>query len=154
MTAVSDALHVACPACDTLNRVPAERPSEGARCGHCRAALFQGQPLLLNTARFPRHAEKSDIPLLVDFWAEWCGPCRAMAPEFERAAALLEPKLRLAKVNVDEEPALAQKFAIRSIPTLAVILHGRELGRTAGAMRASGLATWAQQFAGTVKARV
>ena len=139
-------LHVVCPECDAINRVPGDRLLDGGRCGKCQAALFQGHPLALDGARFPRHAGQSDIPLLIDFWASWCGPCRTMAPEFERAAARLEPAFRLAKVDVDAEPALAGKFGIRSIPTLAVVLHGRELGRTAGAMRIADLERWARQL--------
>jgi len=98
----------------------------------------------LGTARFERHLAKSDIPLLIDFWAPWCGPCRAMAPDFERAAATLEPAVRLVKVNVDEEPALAQPFGISSIPALVLALHGRELARIAGARSATQLIDWAR----------
>ena len=143
----SDSLHVVCPNCDAVNRVPGVRLAAGPRCGECHRALFEGQPVALDGARFARHLEKSDIPLLVDFWAPWCGPCRAMAPEFVRAAPRLEPRLRLVKVNVDEEPALAQRFAVRSIPTLALLLHGRELGRSAGARSAEELARWVESRA-------
>ena len=99
----------------------------------------------LDTARFERHLEKSDVPLVVDFWAAWCGPCRAMAPEFERAAAMLEPEARLVKVNVDEEPALAQQFQTRSIPTILIALHGREVARVAGARSAAQLVEWVRR---------
>ncbi|MBV8492694.1 MAG: thioredoxin TrxC [Alphaproteobacteria bacterium] len=135
-------LHILCPHCDTINRVPRVRLEEGGRCGECRQALFEGHPVALDTARFERHLAKSDVPLIIDFWASWCGPCRAMAPEFEKAAAALEPEARLVKVNVDEEPALAQRFQVRSIPTLVLALHGRELARTAGARSAAQLAEW------------
>jgi thioredoxin 2 len=138
-------LHVVCPHCDSVNRVPRAKLAAGARCGSCHSPLFEGRPVPLDAARFDRHLEKSDLPLLVDFWAEWCGPCKAMAPEFERAAARLEPRLRLVKVNVDEAPALAQRYAIRSIPTLALLLHGRELGRSAGAMSAAQTEAWLQR---------
>lgn len=139
---MDETLHVVCPQCDTVNRLPRERLAAGGRCGECREALFQGHPVALDTARFERHATKGDLPLLVDFWAAWCGPCRAMAPEFERAAAALEPAVRLVKVNVDEEPALADRFGVRSIPTLALISKGREVARTAGARSAAQLAEW------------
>lgn len=140
----SEVLHVVCPRCDALNRLPQTRLGDGGKCGSCRAPLFEGKPIPLDDARFPRHLDKGDIPLLVDFWAEWCGPCRAMAPEFERAAQRLEPQLRLVKVNVDEAPELARRFGIRSIPTLALLHRGREVARTAGAMPAAELERWVQ----------
>jgi thioredoxin 2 len=140
--------HIACPHCDAINRVPRERLANhdalGGRCGNCHQALFNGQPVALDTVRFERHLEKSDVPLLIDFWAELCGPCRMMAPEFERAAAAIEPRARLVKVNVDAEPALAQRFQVRSIPTLVLALHGSELARSAGARSASQLAQWVE----------
>ena len=139
-----DTLHVVCPHCDAVNRVPRARLGGGPRCGECRRPLFEGRPVELDGARFARHLEKSDIPLLVDFWAPWCGPCRAMAPEFVAATQRLEPQLRLVKVNVDAEPALAQRFSVRSIPTLALLLHGKELGRSAGARSAADLVRWVE----------
>ena len=142
-------VHIVCPHCDTINRVPRERLANhdagGGRCGHCHQALFDGHPVTLDTARFERHLEKSDVPLVVDFWAAWCGPCKAMAPEFERAAATLEPEARLVKVNVDEQPALAQRFAVRSIPSIVIALHGRELARVAGARSAAQLVEWVRR---------
>ena len=142
-------VHIVCPHCDTINRVPRERLANhdagGGRCDQCHQALFDGHPLALDTARFERNLAKSDVPLVVDFWASWCGPCRAMAPEFERAAAMLEPEARLVKVNVDEEPALAQKFQTRSIPTILIALHGRELARIAGARSMAQLTEWVRQ---------
>jgi thioredoxin 2 len=143
------AVHIVCPHCDTINRLPRERLANhdagGGRCGYCHQALFEGHPVALDTARCERHLAKSDVPLVVDFWAAWCGPCRAMAPEFERAAAMLEPEVRLVKVNVDEEPALAQKFQMRSIPTILIALHGRELARAAGARSAAQLVEWVRR---------
>jgi thioredoxin 2 len=139
----TQALLIVCPHCDTLNRAPAHKLAAGGKCGECHQALFDGHPLALDTARFRRQLDKSDIPLLVDFWAAWCGPCRAMAPEFERAAVRLEPQFRLVKVNVDEEPEIAAQYRVQSIPTVALLLHGRELARRAGAMPASALVEWA-----------
>jgi thioredoxin 2 len=136
-------LHIVCPHCDTINRVPRDKLSGGGRCGQCHQALFDGQPVALDTARLERHLAKSDIPLLIDFWAPWCGPCRAMAPEFERAAAMLEPAVRLVKVNVDDEPGPAQRFLVSGIPALVLALHGRELARSAGARSAAQLVEWA-----------
>jgi thioredoxin 2 len=146
---MNTALHIVCPHCDTINRVPQEKLGSRGRCGQCHQALFDGHPVALDTARFERHLAKSDVPLLIDFWAPWCGPCRAMAPEFERAAAVLEPALRLVKVNVDEEPALAQRFRVSGIPALVLALHDRELARSAGARSAAQLVDWVRaQLAG------
>ena len=145
---IEDPLIIPCPHCDTLNRVAREKLAQGGRCGQCHRPLFTGHPLALGKERFERHLEKSDVPLLIDFWAPWCGPCRSMAPEFERAARELEPAIRLVKINVDEEPELAQRFGVSSIPTIALVRHGRELGRTAGVMPASQLQRWARERAG------
>ncbi len=145
-------LYIVCPHCDTINRAPRARLAgdggsgggSGGKCGECREALFDGRPVALDTARVERHLAKSGVPLLVDFWAPWCGPCRAMAPEFERAAALLEPAIRLVKINVDEEPALSERFQVRSIPTLMLAFAGRELARAAGSRSAAQLVEWAR----------
>ena len=138
-------VHILCPHCDTINRVPRDRAAKDGRCGQCHQALFDAHPVALDTARFERHLAKGDVPLLVDFWAAWCGPCRAMAPEFEKAAAALEPEVRLVKINVDEEPVLAQKFQVRSIPTLVLAFQGRELARSAGAHSAAQLVEWVRR---------
>ena len=136
-------LQVVCPHCDAINRVPAARLGERPRCGECRAALFDAKPVALSEARFRRHLKHSGIPLLVDFWASWCGPCRAMAPAFEEAARTLEPRLRLVKVSTEEAPQLAAELAIRSIPTLALFVGGREVARQAGALPARNIIAWA-----------
>ena len=141
---MSESLQIVCPACDATNRVPAARLGEGPRCGACKAPLFQAKPVALDEARFRRHLRNSGIPLLVDFWASWCGPCRMMAPEFEKAAAQLEPRIRLLKVSTEEAPNLAAELGIRSIPTLALFAGGQEVARQAGAMPARSIVAWAE----------
>jgi thioredoxin 2 len=142
---MSDAIHVVCGHCDAINRVPAARLGADPKCGQCHRPLFEGHPLALDEGRFERHLTRSDLPLLVDFWAPWCGPCRMMAPAFEAAARELEPGLRLVKVNTEEAQGLAARHGIRSIPTLALFRAGREVARQAGAMDARTIAAWARQ---------
>lgn len=135
---------VPCPACHAGNRLPAAKPYNQAKCGKCGAKLFQGKPLTLNADAFARHAGAGDIPLLVDFWAEWCGPCKMMAPAFETAAQALEPRVRLGKVDTEANQDLAARFNIRSIPTLVMFRGGKEIARVSGAMSAPQLQAWAE----------
>jgi thioredoxin 2 len=139
---MTDPLLVACPHCQSLNRVPAARLGEQPECGRCHQPLFTGRPLALDAAGFTAHVERGQLPVLVDFWAPWCGPCRMMAPQFEQAATHLEPRVRLAKVDTEAQPGLGSRFGIRSIPTLALFRDGRELARQAGAMAAADIVRW------------
>src|SRR3569832_940068 len=144
---MSEPLHIVSPNCTATNRVPAEQVGNGPRCGRCHQALFTGHPVELDEAAFDRHIKGNDIPVVIDFWASWCGPCKMMAPEYENAAGMLEPAARFAKVNTEKEQNLAGRFNVSSIPALALFRAGREIARQPGAMTAAEIAKWVKAHA-------
>lgn len=141
---MSENLHVVCPHCAAVNRIPSPRLSENPVCGQCKQNLFVGEPLELTASNFDRHIGRSDLPVVIDFWAPWCGPCQTMAPNFHQATIDLEPYVRLAKLNTESEQQLAGRFNIRSIPTLAIFKNGGEIARQSGALDLGTLKRWIQ----------
>lgn len=136
---------VVCPHCAALNRLPTDKPALAAHCGKCKQLLFSGEPLNVNRQQFERQLQKSDVPLVVDFWAAWCGPCKMMTPVFHQAAARLEPQVRLLKVDTEAEQMLASQYAVRSIPTIMIFSAGQEKARIAGALDLNRLLAWVNQ---------
>lgn len=145
---MSGSVHVVCPRCGTTNRLPQARLADRPACGKCKQPLFDGRPLALTESDFDRHVGKSDIPLVVDFWAEWCAPCKMMAPQFERAAKELEPAVRLAKLDTEAAQGIAARYGIRSIPTMIAFKGGREIARQSGAMDAASIVRWVRGTVG------
>jgi len=139
---MSTSKNIVCPQCDSINRIPADRPVTKANCGKCKHSLLDTSPVAVNASRFDRHIVNSDIPVVVDFWADWCGPCKMMAPAFAAASGSFPLAARFLKVNTEEEQQLSARFAIRSIPTLILFKGGREIDRVSGALSQPQLEAW------------
>ena len=135
-------LQLNCPHCMTTNRVPDDRLGDKPTCGKCKKPIFAGKPIDLHPGNVSATLDKNDIPVLVDCWAPWCGPCKSFAPVFAQAAASLEPKVRFAKLDTEAVPSIAQRWSIRSIPTLILFKNGKETHRVAGAMSLAQLQQW------------
>lgn len=139
---MSDLKHIVCPSCDAVNRIPADKLAVNPSCGKCHKALFNKHPVTLHAGNFQKHINRNDIPVVVDFWAPWCGPCKMMAPAFEQASAELSPHVRLAKLNTEVEQSIGANLNIRSIPTMVIFKNGREITRQSGAMSAVDIQSW------------
>jgi len=144
---MEESLHIVCGHCATINRVPVERLEQRPKCARCHQPLFTGHPLALDAASFDRHLQNTGVPVVVDFWAPWCGPCQQMAPHYEAAASELEPRVRLAKLDTESVPDVARRFGIRGIPTLILFKSGQEVARQSGALGKTDIVRWVRQHA-------
>lgn len=142
---MAESAHIVCPHCDSVNRVPAGRSAAAAKCGVCHKPLFTGHATPVAAAAFDRHIARNDIPVVVDFWAAWCGPCRMMAPYYEEAASAMEPSVRFLKLDTDHEPQISARYNIRGIPTLIVFRDGKPVATRSGAMNAGQIRAWVEQ---------
>jgi len=143
---MSETKHIVCPSCNVTNRIPVAKMAASPSCGKCHKSLFNAHPVVLNSGNFQKHINRNDIPVVVDFWAPWCGPCKMMAPAFEQASAELSPQVRLAKLNTEDEQTIGANLNIRSIPTLVIFKNGREVARQAGAMSAADIKSWVANY--------
>jgi len=139
---MSEFTHIVCPHCNGTNRIPSSKTPEEAKCGRCKKSIFDTKPIELTSENISQHLEKNDIPVIIDFWAPWCGPCKTMGPNFEQASRNFKAKVRFAKVNTEAQQSLGAHFNIRSIPTLILFKGGKEVDRVSGALDANALIQW------------